>query len=203
MASVLCRHEAVAILASVRASMDRYAIANVRWLAMVAHSTAICARAIPDLSNDPEYRLTRRQADQAHQGFSGHPRRIGFLKGLGRTCAARRRSDCSERLYPKAYRAFDVAQLQPGVRFLGHWLEYNEPAARDAEPKLRASSPHIWVARFPANPLLSREIEGLCQDDSDRANASHRRNQRHPHDMRSRAPGRAASAEKARLRETA
>jgi dienelactone hydrolase len=41
-------------------------------------------------------------------------------------------------VYPGAYHAFDVAQLQPGVRFLGHWLEYNEPAARDAEQKLRA-----------------------------------------------------------------
>jgi len=41
-------------------------------------------------------------------------------------------------VYPGAYHAFDVAQFQPGVRFLGHWLEYNEPAARDAEQKLRA-----------------------------------------------------------------
>ena len=30
------------------------------------------------------------------------------------------------------------AQLNPGVRFFGHWLEYNEPAARDAKQKLRA-----------------------------------------------------------------
>jgi hypothetical protein len=28
--------------------------------------------------------------------------------------------------------------LNPGVRFFGHWLEYNEPAARDAKQKLRA-----------------------------------------------------------------
>jgi hypothetical protein len=28
--------------------------------------------------------------------------------------------------------------LKPGVRSLGHWLEYNEPAARDAAQKLRA-----------------------------------------------------------------
>jgi dienelactone hydrolase len=41
-------------------------------------------------------------------------------------------------VYPGAYHAFDVAQLKPGIRFLGHWLEYNEPAARDAEQKLRA-----------------------------------------------------------------
>jgi dienelactone hydrolase len=41
-------------------------------------------------------------------------------------------------VYPGAYHAFDVAQFQPGVRFLGHWLEYNAPTARDAEQKLRA-----------------------------------------------------------------
>jgi len=41
-------------------------------------------------------------------------------------------------VYPGAYHAFDVAQLKPGTRSLGHWLEYNEPAARDAEQKLRA-----------------------------------------------------------------
>jgi dienelactone hydrolase len=41
-------------------------------------------------------------------------------------------------VYPEAYHAFDVVQFRPGARFLGHWLEYNEPAARDAEQKLRA-----------------------------------------------------------------
>jgi dienelactone hydrolase len=41
-------------------------------------------------------------------------------------------------VYPGAYHAFDVAQFQPGVRFLGHWLEYNELAAKDAEGKVRA-----------------------------------------------------------------
>ena len=41
-------------------------------------------------------------------------------------------------VYPGVYHAFDVAELKPGVRFLGHWLEYNEPAARDAEQKLHA-----------------------------------------------------------------
>jgi len=41
-------------------------------------------------------------------------------------------------VYPGAYHAFDVVQLQPGTRFLGHWLEYNEPGARDAEQKVRA-----------------------------------------------------------------
>jgi dienelactone hydrolase len=41
-------------------------------------------------------------------------------------------------VYPGANHAFDVAELKPGVRFLGRWLEYNEPAAKDAEQKLRA-----------------------------------------------------------------
>jgi dienelactone hydrolase len=41
-------------------------------------------------------------------------------------------------VYPGAYHAFDVAQFQLGVRFLGHWLEYNAPAAKDAERKVRA-----------------------------------------------------------------
>jgi dienelactone hydrolase len=42
------------------------------------------------------------------------------------------------KVYLGAHHAFDVTQLKPGVRSLGHWLEYNEPAARDAEQKLRA-----------------------------------------------------------------
>jgi len=41
-------------------------------------------------------------------------------------------------VHPGAYHAFDVAQLKPGIRAMGHWLEYDEPAARDAEQKLRA-----------------------------------------------------------------
>jgi dienelactone hydrolase len=41
-------------------------------------------------------------------------------------------------VYPGTYHAFDVAQLKPGIRSLGHWLQYNEPAARDAAQKLRA-----------------------------------------------------------------
>jgi hypothetical protein len=34
--------------------------------------------------------------------------------------------------------------LTPGVRYLGNWLEYNKPAAKDAEAKTRA---------FPATHL--------------------------------------------------
>jgi dienelactone hydrolase len=41
-------------------------------------------------------------------------------------------------VYPGAYHGFDVRLLQPGVRYLGHWLEYNEPAAKDAEERVRA-----------------------------------------------------------------
>ena len=41
-------------------------------------------------------------------------------------------------IYPGAYHGFDVAELKPGIRFLGHWLEYNEAAAKDAEQKVRA-----------------------------------------------------------------
>ena len=41
-------------------------------------------------------------------------------------------------VYPGVHHNFDVALLNPGVRFRGLWLEYNEPAARDAEAKVRA-----------------------------------------------------------------
>jgi dienelactone hydrolase len=41
-------------------------------------------------------------------------------------------------VYPGAYHGFDVRPLQPGIRYLGHWLEYNEPAAKDAEEKVPA-----------------------------------------------------------------
>lgn len=41
-------------------------------------------------------------------------------------------------VYPGAYHGFNFAMLKPGRSSLGHWLEYNEPAARDAEEKVRA-----------------------------------------------------------------
>jgi acetyl esterase/lipase len=41
-------------------------------------------------------------------------------------------------VYPGAHHSFDVPLLQPGVRYRGHWLEYDEPAAKDAEEKTRA-----------------------------------------------------------------
>ena len=41
-------------------------------------------------------------------------------------------------VYPSVHHAFDVALLHPGVRYLGHWLEYNQAAAKDAEEKTHA-----------------------------------------------------------------
>jgi dienelactone hydrolase len=41
-------------------------------------------------------------------------------------------------VYPGAYHAFDVTEFKPGGRSLGHWCEYDEAAATDAEQKLRA-----------------------------------------------------------------
>jgi dienelactone hydrolase len=41
-------------------------------------------------------------------------------------------------VYPGVHHNFDVALLTPGARYQGFWLEYNEPAAKDAEAKARA-----------------------------------------------------------------
>jgi len=41
-------------------------------------------------------------------------------------------------VYPGAYHAFDVAQLDPGIQTLGQRYEYNRSAATDAETKVRA-----------------------------------------------------------------
>jgi dienelactone hydrolase len=41
-------------------------------------------------------------------------------------------------VYPGAHHGFDVVELKPGIRAIGHWLEYNEAAAKDAEEKTRA-----------------------------------------------------------------
>jgi dienelactone hydrolase len=38
-------------------------------------------------------------------------------------------------VYPGVHHNFDVALLTPGARYQGFWLEYNEPAAKDAEEK--------------------------------------------------------------------
>ena len=58
-----------------------------------------------------------------------------------REVAARRRPDSAPialSVYPGVHHAFDVAQLSPGIRAWGGWVEYNEPAAKDAEKKTRA-----------------------------------------------------------------
>jgi dienelactone hydrolase len=40
-------------------------------------------------------------------------------------------------VYPGAYHGFNFAMLTPGRSSRGHWLEYNEAAAKDAEEKVR------------------------------------------------------------------
>jgi dienelactone hydrolase len=50
-------------------------------------------------------------------------------------------------IYPGVHHAFDVAWLQPGRRSFGHWIEYNEEAAQDAEAKARAFlAAHLGMA---------------------------------------------------------
>jgi dienelactone hydrolase len=58
-----------------------------------------------------------------------------------RQMAAKARPDSAPialTVYPGAHHSFDVAWLRPGRRSRGHWIEYNEAAASDAEAKLRA-----------------------------------------------------------------
>ena len=57
-------------------------------------------------------------------------------------------------VYPGANHAFDVVQFKPGVRFLGHWLEYNEPTAADAEQKLRAFLAAKFLGTSPDEPTV-------------------------------------------------
>ena len=71
------------------------------------------------------------------------PRKLGFaldspLEGGGFEPSVPRQKDLCKR--SPATASTGGAQLNPGVRFFGHWLEYNEPAARDAKQKLRALS---------------------------------------------------------------
>jgi dienelactone hydrolase len=54
-------------------------------------------------------------------------------------------------VYPGVHHAFDVAQLKPGRGPDGRWLEYDEPAARDAEKKTRAFLADHLVS-MPAAP---------------------------------------------------
>jgi len=54
-------------------------------------------------------------------------------------------------VHPGVHHAFDVAQLKPGRGPNGRWLEYDEPAARDAEKKTRAFLADHLVS-MPAAP---------------------------------------------------
>jgi dienelactone hydrolase len=55
-------------------------------------------------------------------------------------------------VYPGVYHNFDVALLTPGVRFGGYWLEYNEPADKDAEEKTRAFLAAHLTETSPGKP---------------------------------------------------
>jgi dienelactone hydrolase len=54
--------------------------------------------------------------------------------------------------YPGVHHNFDVALLTPGVRYSGFWLEYNEPAAKDAEEKTRAFLDAHLAETSPGEP---------------------------------------------------
>ena len=66
-------------------------------------------------------------------------------------------------VYPGVHHAFDVAQLKPGMRVLGHWVEYNEPAARDAEQKLRAFLTANLGETSPDEPAGHERQTGLTK----------------------------------------
>jgi dienelactone hydrolase len=55
-------------------------------------------------------------------------------------------------VFPGVHHNFDVAQLTPGVRYPGHWLEYNEPAAKDAAEKTRAFLAAHLAGTSPGEP---------------------------------------------------
>jgi dienelactone hydrolase len=55
-------------------------------------------------------------------------------------------------VYPGVHHNFDVARFFPGVRYLGHWLEYNASAAKDAEEKTRAFLATHLTGTAPGQP---------------------------------------------------
>jgi len=55
-------------------------------------------------------------------------------------------------VYPDAHHAFDVTWFQPARSALGHRLEYNEPAAKDAEKKMRAFLDAHLAGTVPRGP---------------------------------------------------
>jgi dienelactone hydrolase len=54
-------------------------------------------------------------------------------------------------VYRGVHHNFDVALLTPGVRYQGFWLEYNEPAAKDAKKRRAHSSTLISPRHLPAS----------------------------------------------------
>src|SRR5215813_3990128 len=73
---------------------------------------------------------------------------VNLSTGIGR-CRKTRRWRSARWAAPRG------SELRPGVRVLGHWLEYNEPAALDAWEKVRT-----FLAENLANPLMPGGIEG-------------------------------------------
>jgi hypothetical protein len=55
-------------------------------------------------------------------------------------------------VYLGVHHNFDVGQLTPGVRYFGHWLEYNHPAAKDAEAKTRVFLAVHFAKTSPNDP---------------------------------------------------
>jgi dienelactone hydrolase len=51
------------------------------------------------------------------------------------------RTDAGSRVrlivYPGAHHGFDIASLRPGREVFGHWVEYNETAAKHAVQEVR------------------------------------------------------------------
>jgi dienelactone hydrolase len=80
-------------------------------------------------------------------------------------------------VYPGAHHAFDVVQLQPGRQVYGHWIEYNDAAAEDAEVRVRtflathlepaaaqeAARRMAW-ARPPRTAQGGRQRRSRCHD---------------------------------------
>ena len=56
-------------------------------------------------------------------------------------------------VYPGVYHNFDVTLFTPAVRYRGFWLEYNEPAAKDAEEKTRAFLAARLAETSPDQPI--------------------------------------------------
>jgi hypothetical protein len=66
-------------------------------------------------------------------------------------------------VYPGVHHNFDVAALAPGIRHFGHWLEYNEPAAKDAEEKVHAFLAAHRAGHLPASRPQGDERTAFCR----------------------------------------